>query len=259
MLSELFHKMRVNVCVGAQLVMLSAVCLWAGGCAPVDQLERDVRLLERKLNDMRGQQSEQLTQISALETRVGELAGVVQELQHRQSNVQPGAGAAEVRPFAPIVGVAGNPAVPQLPPAIVPLATLEADEVFAARLPRPDAARSFGEALALIRASNFNGALLALQRAVEQNSRDAGTAEILFWKGVCFDGLGDNRAALGGYQELITSFPGHARTALGLLRQASVFVRLGDVETARVTLRKLIAEFPSSPEAAVARDRLREI
>ena len=251
LLSGLFHKMPLNFHLDARLALV-LVCLWAGACAPVDQLERDVRALERKLSDMRGQQSEQVTQISALETRVGELAGAVQELQHRQGGAQLGL-APEARPLAPVS------AGPPLPPAIVPLATLEADEIFAAGLQRPNVARSFGEALALIRASNFDAALAALERARDQNMQDAGTAEILFWKGVCFDGIGDNRSAVGGYQELIASFPRHARTALGLLRQASVFVRLGDVATARLTLQKLIAEFPSSPEAAVARDRLREI
>ena len=233
-----------------RLLAFTFCCILASACSQVDQLEGNVRGLERKLSDIRAQQAEQTTQIGALDARLRELAGVVQELQHSQRVGSP---------VVPAGSVAVAPASQQLPPPIVPLATLEADEMFAAGLARPAAGRAFLEALAGIRGSRFSEALVALQRAQEQNLQDEGSAQILFWKGVCHDALGDNRRALAAYGELISTFPKHPRTALGLLRQGSVFVRLGDVGTAQLTLQKLIAEFPQSPEAGVARQRLREI
>ena len=48
------------------------------------------------------------------------------------------------------------------------------------------------------------------------------------------DGLGDNRRALAAYGEMIADYPKHPRASLALLRQGSVFIRLGDVNTARL-------------------------
>jgi TolA-binding protein len=228
--------------------LVMAVGVAAGGCSQLDQLERDVRGLERKLSDLRNFQAEQTTEISSIESRLRDLSGRVDVLEHAQT-VRAPAGVPEERPAQPL----------QVPPPVVPLSALQADETLAAGLPRAGAAREFSEALAEIRAGKFQQALPRLQRAQEQNYGEEGTAEIIFWKGVCYDGVGDNRRALAAYGEVIASYPKASRAALALLRQASVFIRLGDIPTARLSFDKLIAEFPQSAEAATARQRLKDL
>ena len=71
--------------------------------------------------------------------------------------------------------------------------------------------------------------------------------------------MADNGKALAAYHEVVTKYPKHQRAALALYRQALVFIRLKDSKTAGLTLRKLIAEFPGSSEAAQAKEKLKDL
>jgi len=233
-------------------------CAVMSGCSDMSRVDRDVRALDRKLGDLRGFQAEQAAQLTAIEGRVRELAGAVEALQHGVPR-----GSVPVSDPAPLaLGLRGSEAPAlraEAVPPIVPLATLEADEQAAGEFFGADAGLTFSEALRAVRAARYDQALDMLQRAQVQNRSDSGAALIIFWRGVCADGLGDSRRALAAYGELASDFPRHPRTPLALLRQGSVFIRLGDVRTAKLTLEKLIAEFPRSAEAATARQRLKTL
>ena len=79
------------------------------------------------------------------------------------------------------------------------------------------------------------------------------------WKAISFEGLGDYRAAIAVYHELIGKFSKDDRSSASLLRLAALFLRVGDMKTARITLQKLIADFPKSSAADLARERLKHI
>jgi len=145
------------------------------------------------------------------------------------------------------------------PPAIVPLAALEADESLAQKLPRPEVAKDFGAALQKLREGAFSEALTLLDSAYDKNYGEQGTVEIVFWRGIAYEGMGENRKALEAYGQLITAFPETPRKSLALLRQGSVLIRMGDTRTAGLTFRKLIADYPRSAEAAQARERLKDL
>ena len=94
---------------------------------------------------------------------------------------------------------------------------------------------------------------------MEQTSSTPKASVPLFWQGVAFDGLSDNRGALKAYSEVVSRYPKSNRAPSALYRQSLVFVRLGDKKTATLSLRKLLDDYPKSPEAAMAKDKLKEL
>lgn len=233
-------------------VQVVCLALALGGCAGgYKSLRQDVRRIDKNVSDLRNFQAEQTSEIAALQTELRNLVGRVEELEYLQ----------RARLGSDISQLKNNLSSLQQkePPAIVPMPTLEADEQLARRLPRVEVGTSFADALAKIRQGAFSEALPLLQRAYEKNFGEEGTVEIVFWRGVAYEGLGENRRALEAYGQMITDFPEHPRKALALLRQGSVFIRLGDFRTAELSFRKLIGEYPRSPEASQAKQRLKDL
>ena len=111
----------------------------------------------------------------------------------------------------------------------------------------------------MIRLGNFRESLGYLNEAYDLSFNKTEAANIIFWKGIAYEGLGDNRKALTSYNNLINNHVGHYRLPLALLRQGSVFIRLGETQIARLTFEKLIAEYPQTGEAGRARTRLKDL
>lgn len=244
------------------------VCCGVGCASSAPQQRRDVARFENSLADLRNFQAEQTTQITALNSELRGLVGRIEKLELAQqsqplpqpfgpSGIDQGTGgtAVSVQPALP-----GNNLQPgqQPPPPIVPVAALESDQRMAATLGR-EVAIPFGEALFRLQEGRFEEAIPLLRNALDSSGTNIWVANLHFWLGVAHDGLGDNPGALGAYNTVVTQFPKHDRAALALFRQAQVFIRLRDTTAAGLTFRKLIAEYPNTEEARIARDRLKDL
>ena len=122
-----------------------------------------------------------------------------------------------------------------------------------------EAGRFFSQGLTQLRRASFSEALALLQEALASSYNTELYPYLLFWVGVCNDAMGDNRSALRAYHELTSGYGKHLRTPLGLLREGSVFIRLRDSASAKLTFEKLIADFPNSEEATLAKARLKDV
>lgn len=242
------------------LVVFSVACT-----GRVTQQRRDIARFESSLSDIRGFQAEQTTQITAINAELRELVGRIEKLELslgrpvRFGDPAPIADSdggdippVMVQPSLPDVGV-GN-----TPPPIVPKVALESDEKLAVTLGR-EVAVPFSEALLRLRQGQFEEAIPLLRNAIDSSGANVWAANLLFWIGVANDGLGENPGALGAYNSVVTQFPRHDRTPLALYRQGQVFIRLRDSKAAALTFRKLIADYPRAQEAALARERLKEL
>lgn len=209
---------------------------------------------------MRKIQAEHTVQLSSMQDQVSRLTGKLEELEYGQRSRFSGAPSSVPGAISPAPGelivLPSNQLQP--PPPIVPVQALEQDEA-SVRGATEEAPRRFAEGLAKVRQGRFEDAIPLLQEAVNLSYGSDGSAHALFWLGVAGDGLGDNKRALAAYSELVTKFPKSKRTPLALLRQASVFIRLNDSRTAKLTLQKLIAEFPKSAEAQQAKTKLKDL
>lgn len=232
---------------------LTLPLLFAGLCACSDtvHLQRQIDKLEQSVSAMRSLQASNTSDIEALQADVRGLTGRLDEAQHYQ----------EQRIGKEVSGLREDLSnlksrVP--PPAIVPASALEADESSLQAINTPGS-RLVLDSLVFLRDAKYREAEALLQNALEYGSQDAGYPLAVFWNGVAADGRGDNTGALRGYNELAVQFPKHPRTPLALLRQADVFVRLRDKNAASFALKKLIADYPKSTEAATARQKLIEV
>lgn len=231
-----------------KVLLLVALC--SSGCA-IQELEDKVASLERSMNDMRSFQAEQTETISSLDGQIKALSGRVEEMEFSHSR-RLGTDITALKEDLSSL----RRRVP--PPAIVPAPELEADEGWVAGL-SGEPKVLVGDALQRIREGKFEDALPLLQNAVSQLQGNEKVAIPLFWQGVTYDGLNDDRNALRVYSEVVYQFPKSSRAPISLLRQAAVLSKLGDKKMAALSLRKLADDYPRAPEAAVAKDRLRDL
>lgn len=235
--------MKYSATLGAMVALLT-------GCASVG-LNKDMERLERSINDLRAMQSEQNDVVSALDTEVRALSGRIEELEFAQ-NKRFGTDLSALKEDISSL----RRRVP--PPASVPAPELEADEAWASSLPE-ETAQVFRDALALIREAKFQDSLPLLVSVSEHVATGAKGSVPLFWQGVAYDGLSDNRGALKAYSEVVARYPKSNRAPSSLYRQALVLARLGDKKTASLSLKKLLDDYPKSPEAPMAREKLKEL
>ncbi len=227
-------------------VLVLTACSSGGG------LKKDIARIESSIQDIRAFQAEQTSRITALETRLREVTGQVEEVTYSQTSKNVTGDLESLRKDLSTI----RRRVP--PPPIVPVLALETDEVLVTKLPA-EISRLFSNALLRIREGNFNEALPLLTEAEALSSGREWAPNLVFWNAVAHDGLADLKRALGEYHRMVQEYPKHPRSALALLRQASVFVRLHDTDTARLTLRKLMQEFPGTSEATQAKERLKKL
>ena len=231
-------------------VFLVGMLLGLSGCS-TEKLEKGILKNEKDISDLRKYQADQTTRISALEDQVRVLNGKLEELEFSQ-NKRLGSDISSLRQDLSSL----RRKIP--PPAIVPATALEADEISAERLPA-SIGQQYLEALSKVRTGDFS---LAKSHFDELRALTEGTEQevfMLFWLGVVYEGLSDDKAALEAYLMASGKYPAHSRTALCMLRQAGVLLRLRDMKSAQVTLKKLISDFPRSDEAMKAKTKLKDL
>ncbi len=242
-------RRALSVCV-LHGSLLCGVLLSVTSCAPAD-LGDDMRRVQSSLSDVRAFQAEQTTRISSIETELRQLSGRLEELEFSQKKNIGGDLSTLKQDLTDL-----KKRVP--PPPVVPLAALEKDEGAISRMPE-EVSSYLSPALQNIREGKFGEAQNLLKDALEISRGTEWAADVLFWTGVSYEGTDDHKDALQAYHGVVTDFPKHKKAALSLLREASVFVKLGDKKMAKVTLNKLIADFPKSEEAQAAKVRLKDL
>jgi TolA-binding protein len=225
-------------------VITIPLILFSFGCVPTS-FEQRVKRLESSLNDIRSVQSEIMSQVSEVQDQVRQLSGKTEELQY-SANQKYGTDLDRLREDLSSL----KRRVP--PPANVPVLPLEEDELAAQKA----SLTTFVDALTKLRTGNYTDALVDLEQVKANASSDV-YPHALFWIGVTYDGLTEYKNALITYNELVQKFPKHRRAPLTLLRQASVFEKLGDATASDATLKKLVNDYPNSPEAAAISSKLK--
>jgi TolA-binding protein len=217
----------------------------------VFDLEKKVSKLERSMSDLRALQAEQAESLGSLDSQIKLIAGRMEELEFSQ-NRRMGSDLTALKDDLSAL----RKRIP--PPPGVPTAELEADESWASTLP-DETKRIFLDALGMLREGKFADAVPLLDNVVEQSRSTDKAGAALFWLGVAHDGALDNRSALRAYSEVVSLHPKSHRAPASLARQAEVFVRLGDRKTAQLSLQKLLEDYPKSPEAVEAKERLKQL
>ena len=206
--------------------------------------------------------SENSNRLLEIESRLFEITKRLEELEYvkfkelEKSNSIPNENKEIVKTIQESPRLA--PAIKPVPSSIIPQELLIKDKDLASKM-NTDAGIVFLQALTAIEEANYTNVQALINEAYDLNYRKPDSAKILFWKGILYELDNDNKKAIGVYAEIVNKYSKDVRSREALLRQASVFIRLKEKELAKVTLQKLIADYPGSQEAKKAKTRLSDL
>jgi TolA-binding protein len=232
-------------------MILGAILTLFSGCSGSSDFERRLAKLEQSFATVRTVQASHTSDLENVQTELRGINGRLDEMQHFQDQKI----GREVSVLREDISSLRN-RVP--PPSVLPLAALEIDETTLQDI-QSEGSRLVLDGLVFLRDGKFREAYALIQNALEFGKADSAYPYALFWGGVAADGLSDNPSALRAYNELVVQVPKAARAPLALIRQAEVFVRLRDKNAASFALKKLLSDYPKSPEAGQAKTRLAEL
>jgi TolA-binding protein len=184
-----------------------------------------------------------------------------------------GFGTLPVDPNAPPATAATEPLAPEPPPAPRGKLTGDWDQAVAAE-------RSSVATVDVPERADFDGIMGTLAQ------RDCGPAvsrlnafaaahktspladNALYWAGRCYILMGDStpqrssdfyNQAIAKFYDLGTTYPEGEKTPAALWEQGQLFLELGDEPDARIVFSRLIRDYPGSPEAGRARQKLADL
>ncbi len=120
----------------------------------------------------------------------------------------------------------------------------------------PEEKRQFDEALALLRAGEFDQASVALSTFMRRWPASGYTASARFWQGNALYGKRDYKEAIGVFRAFLIASPTHPRAPEALLAIANSQSEMKDSKAARKTLEELIKTYPESEAAVAGKERL---
>jgi tol-pal system protein YbgF len=192
----------------------------------VEQLRRSILELNNQIEALR-------TELAKLRGNDEQIARDVAELQRRQKDL--------------VQGV--DDRIRKIEPQKV---TVDGRE-FAAD---PEEKRQFDDSLALLRASDFNGAANAFSAFLRRWPSGGYAHTARFWLGNAQYGKREYKEAQATFRTLLAEAPDHPRAPEAMLAIANCQVELRDTRSARKTLEDVTKTYPKSEAAIVAKERL---
>lgn len=120
----------------------------------------------------------------------------------------------------------------------------------------PEEKRQFDDALALLRAGDFDKAYTALVAFMKRWPGSGYGDAARFWQANALYGKRDYKEAINVFRAFITQAPNNPRAPEALLAIANSQAEMKDSKAARKTLEELLKTYPKSEAAVAGKDRL---
>jgi tol-pal system protein YbgF len=192
--------------------------------------------LRRSMLDLSNQLESLRSELAKLRGQDEQLARDVAELQRKQKDLTQGVDD-RLRKFEPSK------------------ITVDGKEFVA----KPEEARDFDVALAVLRKGEFAPAQTAFLDFIKRYPDSGYRPSALFWLGNAQYALRSYREAIANFKALLSAAPDHTRAPEAALSIANCQIELKDTRSARKTLEDLIKFYPQSEAASVAKDRLSKL
>lgn len=204
--------------------------------AQAAQTAEALQTLRRSLLDLSAQIEALRADLAKLRGSDEQLAREVAEMQKRQRDMAQGL----------------DDRLRKLEPVKV---SLEGAEFMA----QPDEKRAFEEAIARMRAGEFEKAATAFAN-FQRRYVGSGYADMArFWQANALYGKGDHKEAIAVFRAFVTASPDHPKAPEALLSLANSQVESKDGRGARRTIDELMKTYPKSEAAAAGKERLASI
>ena len=244
---------RSLVIITLSLLVFSA-CSTSNPKPEPDRSKADLMILK-------GQQREYADRFAALESSITNLNSRIEKLEFYQvSRKNDITAQREIQREVSSPALLGAPIRNQAPDPSLATRSANTSAVVPMNLLQQDRSNSnLADALSNIQANRF---AIASDILLELKSAGVGSDSlplILFWEGICKEAVFDNKSAIASFSELTQQYPSHERSGVAMLRQASVFTRIGEKELARLTLEKITKDYPNTQSAEKAYRKLRDL
>ncbi len=114
----------------------------------------------------------------------------------------------------------------------------------------------YDDALATFKRGSIKTAKDKFNKFITSFPKSSYSVNAQFWIGECFYKNKDYAEAIINYDEIIASHPQHPKAPSALLKQGFAFIQLGDATDGKLILKKVIASYPTSDQAEIARRKL---
>lgn len=116
--------------------------------------------------------------------------------------------------------------------------------------------RAFEAALSLFKAENYKDAGAAFGAFIVNYPASAFAGAAQYWLGNSYYAQRDCKSTVTAFQQLVKAYPDYPKAPDGLLNVAACQLELKDKSASRRTLEKLMAQYPGTEEAKIAKSRL---
>lgn len=198
----------------------------------LDAVEKSDSQLRNSLLDLQSQLEMMRQELAQSRGRNEQLVRDVSEMQQRQRDVQTGLDE-RLRKFEP--------------------ARVSVDGV--EFLADPAEKKDFDAAMVIFRSGKFDQAQVALANFLQRYPQSGYGPSVLFWLGNAEYANTDYKSALTHFRQMLTASPNHTRAPEAMLAVSNVQLELKDVKGARKTLQDLMAAYPNTEAANVAKER----
>ena len=119
--------------------------------------------------------------------------------------------------------------------------------------------KDYEAAHALFKAGKYPQSAAAFEKFQETypNSKFAGNAQ--YWLGYARFSQRDYKAAMAAQQKMVKTYPDHAKVPDAMYNIANSQIQLSDIDDARQTLKSIVAKYPLSDAAGLAKKRLSQL
>ena len=138
--------------------------------------------------------------------------------------------------------------------------TGEAPEAATAAPPgKPDREKAYNDAYEAFKAGRYADARKRFEEFLAEHGKSEYGDNARFWIGECYYFEKDYERAILEYEKVITDYPRGNKVPNALLKQGLAFLELGDKNSGRLLLEKVIREHPSTSPARIAKIKLSSI
>jgi tol-pal system protein YbgF len=278
------HPGPVTLRLALSLALLAVV---GAGCATRADLMQQDRHVRSMLNEQRKAIDQLRREVERLRADVDEGGGGraragderVAELERRLALVEHGTPPPPPEPLTgetpvPLEGevppdaAEPPPEVARTPPTTIPPAPPPVDDSWRRDVAQEQAAvgtmnvpekTEYLAALDGVSRKDCASSVPQLNGIASKSKGSALADNALYWAARCYAARGDQNQAISKFYDVVTRYPKSDKAPAALWQQGNLFLQIGDTPDARLALGKLIRDYPNSPEAAQARQKLSEI
>jgi len=240
------------------------------GCAT----QADIADLEREQHRIRTQLADTRATVDGMQREIAKLRGKVEEV-HYSTRGKGGSARLEslearialmekgqsVEPVPQATGTDAGTDLVAPAPTPIPAATPPRGEVSASELAR-EAARElppeYRKGLTLVGQGEYDRAIPAFREFMRTNPNAPLVPSAHYWIGEAYSALGDTQQAILNYYEVRKS-PKNEHAPAAILKIGLAFLRMGNKSEAKLAFQKVVNDYPSSPEAVQAREKLQAL